>query len=531
MRRVNALVLWMASVAVASGCSNAPRPDAGVEDYEVELRQLIARFGDASHANDQNLELRRIRAALRGGRLAIDRDVLPGCLAATDDTVLPWSTWSWAVSDSARVAATPPPGSACAGLWVPRTPNGQACDTPLACVEGVCEGEGVAFQGQCGVCVPRKRMGESCGSGECGAGLTCLLVSTGVSRCAVPAVPTLGGVGGPCPCQEGLGCDGVTCKPRLGEGGECSSDLLCAPPWRCLSTNRCGLQAEGESCVRQGYCRDGAMCREPDPLEPGQWLFPTGPEVSGASGRCVTGSIGVRCRDDRDCASGLICGIKRWRGLCAPRVAAFAACEYEKQCPPGFSCARGACLPRVGPGAPCDDRSTCMPGTQCVAGRCSRQPRVGEPCAGTCNGSVCVEGRCEARRDAPCLVGEPGLDACGPASTCVQGSAVSGVGTCVLDSVSSPALCVLGDGQARDDFSGSADASVTVEPCLPTGPAHVVVPLTSSEAQCLFAGDRLCLGCHTASGCPELRPRFVPAPPLSHPSFDLTRRCGVDAGR
>jgi hypothetical protein len=322
------------------------------------------------------------------------------------------------------------------------------------------------------------------------------------------------------------------CHPPLGEGGACGfSDQLCTPPLRCLPTGRCGLLSEGDVCDKQGFCNVGAQCREPDPLAPGQWLVPTGPDIMGASGRCISGTAGVRCQYDQHCASGFICGFTRWRGACAPRVAPLAACEHERQCPPGFSCVTGACLPRVGPGLPCDGRSTCMAGTQCVAGRCSRQPRLGEVCSGTCNGSTCLDGTCVRRPDSPCLVGFD--DACGSGRQCQQGTAAAGVGACTLTSGSAePTACVLGDGLARDDFSGSADAAVEDEgPCLPTGPADLVIPLTAAQAQCVFSTQALCTGCHFVSGCPELRPRSTPAPPADHPSAGLARLCGVDAGR
>lgn len=69
--------------------SSSDAGDAGTEDFEPELRLLLARFGAATHANDQDLELRRIRAALRHGRLAIDRSILVACVASQESAVFP----------------------------------------------------------------------------------------------------------------------------------------------------------------------------------------------------------------------------------------------------------------------------------------------------------------------------------------------------------------------------------------------------------------------------------------------------------
>jgi hypothetical protein len=192
-----------------------------------------------------------------------------------------------------------------------------------------------------------------------------------------------------------------------------------------------------------------------------------------------------------------------------------ASCEASPR-----GCAEGTCRLRVAPGDVCDATTTSLTGSHCVAGRCSRQPRVGERCSGTCNGSLCVTGACLAGASAPCV---GALDACGSRSACVAGTCTDapapsdacdaaarqpceGGGTCV-EGRCQPAGCVLGDGKATNDFSGSADASVTSEPCLPTGPPEAVIPLTAEQAQCVFSNSPSpsCLGCHTVSGCAELR--------------------------
>jgi hypothetical protein len=105
-----------------------------------------------------------------------------------------------------------------------------------------------------------------------------------------------------------------------------------------------------------------------------------------------------------------------------------------------------------------------------------------------------------------------------------------GAGWCEKDG-SCQAACILGDGRAQDDFFGAAaDASVAVEPCVPTGPPEVVIPLTEQQAQCVFRGESQCVGCHSLSGCVQLRPRYTPPPPNNVPFVNLVA-CGIDAGR
>lgn len=509
-------------IVVLTGCPKGPgAPDAAVtDDFDAELRQVIARFGDSAQANDQDLELRRIRAALRQGRLAINRDVLAACLASDEGSVL---------TRPYRLRSAQWPTGACAGLWIGKTPNGAACDTSLACAEGVCSR---SSPNGCGVCAPPGLEGAPCvDASTCAEGLECR-VHLGPPVTAVCATPALGDMGELCPCRPGWSCQAGHCSGELPAGATCSSDGECVAPLRCMNFT-CGLIDEGGACMSQGFCRAGAACRRPDPLEPGQWLLTT-------VGQCITGAAGLRCSTDAECATGLVCGFNRWRGLCVAKAAAGAACEYANQCPKGFTCHGGACRPLVGPGDTCGATAACMSGSQCAAGRCSRLPRTPEPCAGTCNGATCVSGSCVRTPGASCL---GALDACGERSACLQGctTAVATAASCrtgevcesggFCDDGRCQAACVLGDGRATDDFFGAVDASVPSDPCLPTGPAEVVIPLTVEQGQCVFSNQPQCVGCHTISGCYELRPRFAPPPPGDVNTAGLAARCGVDAGR
>ncbi len=366
---------------------------------------------------------------------------------------------------------------ACEGLFRPLTSPGEPCSFDGECVRGECR----SIDGGCAsVCREFAPEGASCVTSTCEPSLGCLS-----GLCTRPPVPQ---PGGPCPCAGSLWCDGATCRERGGDGAPCSSDEACAFG-RCLSTGRCGVLPAGATCQHSSYCSATTACVLDAGTREVLATFFTLPGV------CTPPALHTPCESfEPRCGPGLVCLETRWLLSCAAAVSPNEACVWDGECSPGHRCLGGRCRLKVAPGDSCADPSTaCMQGAVCVSGRCSRRPRPGEPCTSTCLGGECRAGRCVA--DGGALFTE---------------------------------VCPLGDGAARDDFFGANEEPSEPRPCVPTGPPSVVRPLTAEEARCVLPSPE-CQGCHYASGCPELRPRFGPPPPFNPNLGDLVRNC-LDGG-
>lgn len=511
-----AVVLF--SVVGVVGCRTPAEPaDGGAREAAnaEALARLIARFGWREQVDDLDIDLRRVRAALRSGRLEFDPAVLETCLQASAATPF--------------IAQVPLPPE-CVGLWRGQTPTGGACDTSLACRDGFC---GMRTS-RCGTCLPTVAIGAPCQAGfdVCANGSLCL-----GDTCALPQPP--GQVGQPCPCAEGLRCGPLSlCVQPRPTGSRCTDDSSCTMPDACLPTGVCGLAAPDAGCQFDRHCQPGHACGG---QAPNMVCVP-----SNESGPC--GLLGDRC------GPGLVCGTRGFLSRCVPARQPNQSCVFSSQCPRGYSCADGACRRVMGPGASCTAPDTaCMEWTTCVNGRCSRRPREGEQCVDACAYSTCRAGTCVSRgvgagcfdtRDhedaaASCGVGlfcdRDNNSKCALASVAGKSCAVqlsSSVPPCDEGTVCTAGTCetpcVLGDGAARDDFQGPAARPLVDAGCIFSGPEALVVPLTDTQAACAFGSAPECLGCHRASGCWELRPRGIAPPPNFIP---LNPSCGIDAGR
>lgn len=517
MRRAAIALFLMLGVAACK--TPAEPPDAGAREaaHAEALARLIARFGTRPQVDDVDVDLRRVRAALRAGRLELDPVVLETCLQAA---------FAFPFIDPAQL----PPPPECVGLWRGQTAPGGACDTSLACRDGFC-GMRTAM---CGVCLPTVATGAPCDAATtvCADGRQCV---NGTCGGALP----LGQAGQPCPCAEGLRCGPSSlCVQPKPTGSSCTDDSSCTRPDACLPTGVCGLEPADAGCSQDRHCQPGHACAGQAP-----------------NAVCVASTEGGPCGllEDR-CAAGLVCGTRGFVSRCVPKRQANEACVFSSQCPREFSCADGSCRRVVGPGASCaDPATTCMEWTSCVNGRCSRRPREGEPCVDACAYSTCRAGTCVSRGvGAACASAsdhEDGPQSCGLGLFCDRDNNA----VCALASVAGKrcsvqppsrlppcddgtvcnagtcdALCVLGDGAARDDFFGPAARPVVDAGCVFSGPEAVVVPLSDTQAACAFRGAPECIGCHRASGCWELRPRGIAPPPNMTP---LDPACGIDAGR
>lgn len=492
-------------------CTSSSAPDAAAEReaaHAEAIARLLARFGTQAQVDDLDVELQRVRAGLRTGRIELDREVLERCLEARSASPLWDDQWS-----------------PCAGLFRGQTAPGGQCDTSHACRDGFCL-KGPAL---CGVCVARAPAGAPCNAFDkpCVPGTSCVL---GVCTAPVPSSE-----GGPCPCVEGLRCAGaqptaVCIRGRPG-GAACREREECAVGLSCLLSGVCGLASAGELCRNDLDCRAGHHCGL------------SAPSV------CVASTEGQSCGVVKDrCAAGLTCGERGFIASCVPKREAMESCVVSSQCPLGFACAQGLCRRVMGPGASCaDPATTCMEWTVCVGGRCSRRPREGEPCLDSCAGSACRAGTCVGRAlGAPCSpAGDPeGFPSCGRARVCSMGGPSGPVcapaslpgqpcdlpcddGSQCVDGTCR-AACVLGDGAARDDFFGPGTRPPEDGGCLQSGPPSLVIPLSEAQAACAFGSEPSCRACHRAGGCWELRPRGV-FPPSTVPA--LNPACGIDAGR
>lgn len=492
-------------------CKTSPGADAGSPDEEDAVANLVAHFGSQAQVDDVDIALRRVRAALRSGRLKLDHEVLAACLergsiAPFEEPLLQFAS------------------AECEGLWVGLTPPGEPCDTSLACRDGFCRRSSSSV---CGVCVTRIAIGAACDDSagaftQCVSGARCRS-----SRCEV--IPPPGQVGEGCPCADGLRCTAAgRCVAPKTTGAACTNDSECPLDDRCLDSGVCGLLPSGAACTTDALCGRGLVCRF---VTPGSTCTPL-----------VEGSF---CTTPDRCPDGLVCTLQRAFSRCRPRRAANEACVGSAQCPRGFACADGSCRRVLAPGQDCTSPSTtCMQGSFCVNGRCSRRPREGEACLGSCAFSDCRGGQCVSRGvGAACTPHEDGVASCGAGLRCgvdgtCQAAPVAGAscppacdeGSECIDGRCVEA-CVLGDGTARGDFRGPAAPLVVDAGCEASGPAELVIPLTDAQAACAFANQPSCTGCHRAGGCWELRPRSPPVPPPPAGIGLLNPACGIDAGR
>jgi hypothetical protein len=292
---------------------------------------------------------------------------------------------------------TPPtycgPGGTCpVGELCENHPGGRSCVPPSCTTASDC-GAGESCVG--GSCTPPGGCtgdfdcpgGELCGSGHCVPGQPPVACTSSASDCPV------GGddVGLPT-------CEGGFCTPG---GGACGNDPDCPGGFVC-ELGKCVGGGGPQPCAGSFDCASGETCQ---------------------GGFCVPGD-GVGCRSNADCPANpnddvpSVCV----GGLCTGSSVVPSACQVATDCNPGNTCVAGACL--AIPGA-CEVSGDCEAGSSCIAGWC------GVACSddASCDGGLCVEGRCETRCTAfsdckafqTCLGG-----ACAPLYTTVAGPGKAG---------------------------------------------------------------------------------------------------------
>lgn len=206
-------------------------------------------------------------------------------------------------------------------------------------------------------------------------------------------------------CQDGLYCDGTTCRAPGKSGEPCRfGSTFCEIPLTCLRSpdlvnGVCGVpRAEGEECLRSSDCAPNSTCRGADlvaqpPLQGKCGPFGSLNEPCGTSGANYC-SIGLSCRS----------------GTCQNRPGAGDACRTEvfsgdgcfgteliciSSSPGG---AQGTCGPFPSVGDTCS--SACAKGAYCsISGRCVAQANAGENCA---QSDECLSGACGS--DGKCIL-------------------------------------------------------------------------------------------------------------------------------
>ena len=277
----------------------------GCPDIVTITSLLAARFG-TKPACSQGIsgmfrtdgEIQETINAVNSGRATINQDKVNECIAALE-----------ALRDSAASACLIPKQitvgvPACDALYNGTIPQDGTCTVTAECQPGLtCQpGSGQECGGTCkpssecfggcptgqycdasnGSCKQTKANGEACQSPlECGEGLLCGLNM----RCEVPGPSMVPTQGSPCelqsfippPCSAGLVCTNYvpnnetsmligTCSPPGSMGAGCLLDFECASDLRCITDGEspqgtCGpLAAIGQPCDDDLQCATGSEC-------------------------------------------------------------------------------------------------------------------------------------------------------------------------------------------------------------------------------------------------------------------------------
>ena len=101
------------------------------------------------------------------------------------------------------------------------------------------------------------------------------------------------------------------------------------------------------------------------------------------------GLEGEACRNGRDCAPDLSCGITT-DGFCGRRGSEGDECKSGSDCALELVCAGVVCTRPAAEGSACQETLGCEPGLECEQGRCIPAPKTGEVCTGDCRvGAYC----------------------------------------------------------------------------------------------------------------------------------------------
>ena len=183
---------------------------------------------------------------------------------------------------------------------------------------------------------------------------------------------------------------GEMLRGRVADGDSCSIDAECASgtcvlPAGCMEDHCCVGQcratqdpgAAGAQCDKERDCKTGLVC--------------------GVDRTChVPAGDGQACRSDRECQDGLGCvAVTDMPGTCHALPHAGERCPFQRCANENLRCDRAAntCAVIGLPGDRCAAPAECSIYTECdlAGGLCREFPTLAMPCDGTCrDGSYCL---------------------------------------------------------------------------------------------------------------------------------------------
>ena len=250
---------WLACVSIAVvlfGCQEEPR-EIGEADVVAAFvdglcRPMFSCSCDGQTRYASLIECRQ-RAEMDFGRLRAEAAGLtydPSCYGAQLDAIETLGCGSVIETDECRHGCSAYHGDQAEG-WPCEVvyPGVSNCAQGLSCVSGMC-------QDRC----RKPRLGESCGTQACDAGLWC---EAGICR----QLPGEGEACSPFGCVEGTFCDTwdpnaePTCRSLGTRGDPCRGHAQCTSGY--CPTGFCAhLPREGESCAGTFVCEEGLSCRD-----------------------------------------------------------------------------------------------------------------------------------------------------------------------------------------------------------------------------------------------------------------------------
>jgi hypothetical protein len=328
--------------------------------------------------------------------------------------------------------------------WTCRTKTTEQCSTDDDCFSGSCKVTSKVCRGldplagdgfQCSAtpdcidgydCVDRtcrarpKNVGEVCSSNaECS---TELCQGSPSRTCRRPDNASCSG--GASECSDESFCDtGAAlpqCKPRAGDGGQCSATAQCLDGLVCKN-NTCGepVWDVGHSCEHNGQCLS-TYC-EPD----------------SATCRRYNGATCFDTPKDSECATGSYCDKASSSWVCKGRAGPMGYCGAAMGCVDGYFCST--------------TRNQCMPNPRDVGASCSADGEGDETCKSTFCDSESGPAVCKLREGVQCTSNSE----CGTGFYCPAGAQrtctrqLQTRDTCVASSDCASSLCRASDNTCR----------------------------------------------------------------------------------
>ncbi len=338
----------------------------------------------------------------------------------------------------------PPPGQSCVGHCGSVAPSGCACTSDCGAKGNCCIDVDV-----CG-CIPACT-GLSCGSdgcgGQCGACANGQICEAGA--CIFPSC-------GPATCNGHGTCDPktVTCSCSDGyQGKYCDQCPI----------GQVGFPACATPCTNAQGCGDGEPCTSDDCVAGICVHLPFDATCAGSTAcikfGCVAGTCQMakvtNCNDNNACTADSCDPVAG----CSQAPSGASACEDDKPCTAGDTCAGATCKAGTVP-TNCDDGNTCTVDSCDAAKGClhvgtGAACNLGDLCSlgAVCNGASCTSvGAVDCSDAKPCTIDSCAAatgkcssaptsngNGCEDGAACTQGDLCDGLGSCLAG----PVVCAL----------------------------------------------------------------------------------------